>query len=131
MNLIDTSGWIEILTDGPQADIFVRIARSEPQLLVPALVAAEVAHHVQLHLGEQAALDALAAVSRGTPAPFTVALAGMAARVADEFGLSFRQSLIYAHARQATADLWTMDPAFENLPRVRYLPPRPRGRSIH
>jgi len=131
MNVLDTSAWLEILAGGPRADRFLGVARIHGYLLVPSLIVAEVVHHVHAHLGDSAAIDALAALSRGTPVPFTASMAGAAARAAEEFGLSFRHSLIYAQARHCGADLWTMEPAFEPLPGVRYVPRPPPDRPIH
>ena len=131
MNIIDSSGWIEIFTGGPQGDRFARIARIERDLVVPALVVAEVVQHVHTHLGDGPAMDALAALARGIQLPFTAAMAGAAARAAEEYGLSFRNSLVYAQARHCAADLWTMEPAFEPLPGVRYVPRPPANRLIH
>jgi len=131
MNVLDTSAWLEILTGGPRADRFLGVARLKPSLLVPSLIVAEVVHHVHVHLGDSAAIDALAALSHGTPVPFTASMAGATARAAEEYGLSFRNSLIYAQARHCAADLWTMEPAFEPLPGVRYVPRPSRERLIH
>ena len=131
MNVLDTSAWLEILTGGPRADRFLAVARIDCCLLVPSLIVAEVVHHVHVHLGDGPAIDALAALSRGASVPFTASMAGATARAAEEFGLSFRNSLIYAQARHCAADLWTMEPAFEPLPGVRYVPRPAPDRPIH
>jgi toxin FitB len=131
MNIIDSSGWIEIFTGGPQGDRFARIARIERDLVVPALVVAEVVQHVHAHLGDGPAMDALAALARGIQLPFTAAMAGAAARAAAERGLSFRNSLVYAQARHCGAELWTLESALEHLPGVRCLSRALPERSLH
>ena len=42
MNLVDSSGWLEYLADGPAADVFAPALEAVESLLVPAICVTEV-----------------------------------------------------------------------------------------
>ena len=43
MNVVDSSGWIEYLTDSPNADFFAPAIQDAAQLIVPSISIYEVA----------------------------------------------------------------------------------------
>ena len=42
LQVVDSSGWIEVLTNGPQADRFLEVIDDETSLIVPAITVFEV-----------------------------------------------------------------------------------------
>ena len=125
LNLVDSSGWIEYFTDGPNADRFA-VPLSDPgKLVVPTVSIYEVFRVVVRRRGEGDALRVAAAMSRGREIPLASALALEAARLAHERRLAMADGIILATARLTRATLWTQDVDFEGLPGVRYIPKVP------
>ena len=125
LNLVDSSGWIEYFTDGPNAGRFA-VPLSDPgKLVVPTVSIYEVFRVVLRRRGEGDALRVAAAMSRGREIPLTSALALEAARLAHERRLAMADGIILATARLTRAALWTQDVDFEGLPGVRYIPKIP------
>lgn len=119
-NLVDSSGWIEYFTDGPNAKIFAEPLCDASRLVVPALCFYEVFRVVLRERGENDALRVAALMSHGREVPLSSALALESARLAQQWHLAMADSIILATARLTGATLWTQDADFENLPEVRY-----------
>ena len=120
LNLVDSSGWIEYFTDGPNADIFAEPLSDANRLVVPSLCFYEVFRVVLRERGEDDALRVAASMSRGREVPLTSALALESGRLAQELGLAMADSIILATARLTGATLWTQDADFEDVPQVRF-----------
>ena len=63
--VVDSSGWIEVFTDGPQAGSFVAVLDSAPALVVPVISILEVFKWVLREHSEAQAIQAVAAMHRG------------------------------------------------------------------
>jgi predicted nucleic acid-binding protein len=131
MNLVDTSGWIEYFTDGPNAAFFAPAVEDTARLVVSVVSLYEAAKKVRAAEGEGAALRAIAQMKEGRVATVTEEVALAAAVISLERRLPMADSLIYATARSWRAALWTQDEHFRGLPGVRYCPAQasPRGKS--
>ena len=125
LNLVDSSGWIEFFTDGPNAGAFAGPLSDDSRLVVPTVSVYEVFRVVLRRRGEDDALRAAASMSRGREIPLSSALALEAARLAHENGLAMADGIILATARLTAATLWTQDVDFEGMPHVRYFPKVP------
>ena len=125
MNLVDTSGWIEYFTDGPNAEFFAPAIEDTGRLVVSVISMYEAAKKVRAEGGEAAALRAIAQMKEGRVAPVTEGVALAAAVVSAESRILMADSLIYATARSLRATLWTQDEHFRSLPGVRYCAARP------
>lgn len=121
-NLVDSSGWIEFFTDGPNAGVFADPLGDEGRLVVPTVSVYEVFRVVLRRRGEDDALRAAAAMGRGREIPLSSALALEAARLAHGRNLAMADAIILASARLNGATLWTQDVDFKGLPDVRYYP---------
>ena len=119
LNIVDSSGWIEYFTDGPNAGRFAGPLSDSDTLVVPTVTIYEVFRVVLRRRGEDDALRVAAAMSRGREIPLTSALALEAAR------LAMADGIILATARLTGATLWTQDVDFEGLANVRYIPRLP------
>ena len=122
LNLVDSSGWIEYFTDGPNADVFAEPLADASRLIVPTVCMYEVFRVVLRQRGEHDALRAAALMASGREVALTSALALEAARLAHENTLAMADGIIMATARFANATLWTQDIDFEGMPHVRFFP---------
>ena len=122
INLVDSSGWIEYFTDGPNADVYAEPLADASRLVVPTVSVYEVFRVVLRRRGEDDALRAAALMNRGRSVPLTSSLALQAARLAHERGLAMADGIILATAQLTGATLWTQDIDFRGIPHVRYVP---------
>ena len=124
MNVVDSSGWLEYFTDGPNAASFAKPIEATAKLIVPTLSIFEVFKRVMTQRGEDVALEAAALMRQGRVVPLDDALALEAARLSVAHRLPMADSIILATALAHRATLWTQDADFENLAGVRYVPKR-------
>jgi toxin FitB len=125
VNVLDSSGWLEIFADGPNADTFAEVAKASDELLVPVVNLYEVFKKVLLDRGESAALEAVAVMLGGRVVDLDEGLALSAAKLSAELHLTMADSMILAAARAHGAILWTQDQDFEGIEDVRYIPRAP------
>jgi predicted nucleic acid-binding protein len=120
VNVVDSSGWIEYLTNGAEADFFAAAILDERELVVPTLSIFEVYRKVLQSREENDALAVVPLMSRGTIVDLTPDLAVAGAELSVQHKLLMADSIILATARAWRATLWTQDADFEGLEGVRY-----------
>lgn len=120
MNLVDSCGWLEYFADGPQADFYAPALEAPASLIVPTICLLEVFKRVLQQRGEDAALQAAAAMHQGLVVPLDASLALRAARISNDLKLPLADSVILATARTYLAVIWTQDAHFQGLEGVRY-----------
>ena len=120
MNVVDSSGWIEYLSGGPNAGYFQEPIEDASALLVPSLSLFEVYRHMVRHLGREEALSVVAAMRKGAVIDLDDRLALEAAELSIDARLPLADSVMLATARSRGAELWTQDSDFEGLEDVRY-----------
>jgi predicted nucleic acid-binding protein len=120
MNLVDSSGWLEYLADGPNAAFF-EPALIGPDLVVSAINVYEVFRKVLRERGEAVALRVAAQMQRAEILPVDGTVAMRAAGIASEHGLPMADAIILATARSVGATLWTQDADFRGLDGVRFV----------
>ena len=113
--MVDSSGWIEVFTDGPQANSFVAVLDSEATLVVPVISILEVFQWVLREHSEAQAIQAVAAMQRGLVVDLDSTLAIAAAQLSHAHRLPMADSIILATARTHQARLLTMDADFRGL----------------
>jgi predicted nucleic acid-binding protein len=121
MNVVDSSGWLEYLSDGPNAGFFANAVEATSQLVVPTISIYEVFKRLLVQRGESEALQAVALLAQGAVIELDVALAVGAAKVSAEEGIPMADSIMLATARAHCATLWTQDTDFEGLEGVEYI----------
>jgi toxin FitB len=121
VNLVDSSGWLEYLADGPNADFFANSILATADLLVPTLSLYEVFKRVLQQRGEDDALQAVALMQQGMIVELSVSLALSAARISLNDRIPMADSIMLATARAYGATLWSQDSDFENIAGVRYI----------
>jgi toxin FitB len=122
VNVVDSSGWLEYLADGPNADFFARPITATADLVVPTLSLYEVFKRVLQQRGEDDALQAVALMQQGTVIELSASLALSAARISLNEKIPMADSIMLATARAYAATLWSQDADFENIPGVQYRP---------
>ena len=121
MNVVDPCGWLEYLSEGPNADFFAPALEAPAELVVPTISVYEVFKHVVQQRGDSDALQAVALMQQGTVVQLTLPLALEAARTSASMGLPMADSVMLATARSFQATLWTQDADFEGIEGVRYV----------
>ena len=122
MNLVDSSGWMEFFTNGPNAAFFAPAVVRVADLIVPTASLYEVFKKILVETGDtNAALLAVNQMKQGEIIDLTEDIALEAATLSFEMKLPMADSIMLATARKHHAALWTQDADFENLPDVRYV----------
>jgi len=127
VNVVDSSGWLEFLADGPNAGFFAPAIERTAELVVPTLSIFEVFKRVLQQRDESQALQAVALMHQGRLADLTAPLAIDAARLSHSARLPMADSIMLATARAYGATLWTQDGDFEGMPGVRFRAKKARG----
>ncbi|MEA2344550.1 MAG: hypothetical protein QOF63_2719 [Thermoanaerobaculia bacterium] len=122
MIVIDSSGWLEFLTDGPAADEYAKYLRKTADVVTPTIVIYEVYKRAKRVLGEEEAIDAVAAMQKTQVMPLTDELALIAADLSLLHKLPMADAIVLATAQAHDADVVTSDADFKDLPRVIYIP---------
>jgi predicted nucleic acid-binding protein len=120
MNVVDSSGWLEYFAEGPNAGHFAAAVTATDELVVPTVTLYEVFKVVLREASENAALQAVAALARGTVADLTPGLALAAAKLSLQHTLPMADAIILATAQAHGATLWTQDAHFQGIGGVRY-----------
>jgi len=121
--LVDSSGWVEFIGDGPLAEKFAPYFEREEHLLVPAIVLYEVYKKLLSAQGSTAADRFLSAALRARLVPIDERLALLAARISLDRRLAMADAMIYATALAAGAHLITSDSHFQGLAEVTVIGP--------
>ncbi len=121
MILVDSCGWLEAIEGAGLAASYAPALAQPDEVLVPTVCLLEVARVMCRERGEQAAADAIAAMTLGTVVPLDVTLAAAAALLGERTALPCADSVIYATAQAHGAEVWTHDEHFRGLPGVRFV----------
>jgi toxin FitB len=113
--VVDSSGWIEVFTNGPLTDRFLAVLETEASLVVPAISILEVFKWVLREHSEAQAIQAAAVMQRGMVVDLDSRLAIAAAQLSHTLRLPMADSIILATARAHQARLYTMDADFKDL----------------
>jgi predicted nucleic acid-binding protein len=121
--LVDSSGWVEFIGDGPLAEKFAPYFEREEHLLVPVIVLYEVYKKLLSAQGSTAADRFLSAALRARVVPIDERLALLAARISLDRRLAMADAMIYATALAAGAHLITSDSHFQGMDEVTVIGP--------
>lgn len=131
MNIVDSSGWLEYFSDGSNAEHFLSPLQEPSSLIVPSITIYEVFKVVLREVGENEALQAIAAMQKGTVVELTASITVNAAKLSMQHNLPMADSIIYATALSHNCVIWTQDADFENLQRVKFFPKNGIGQQGH
>ena len=122
MNIVDSSGWLAYFADEPNAKHFLTPLSDPASLIVPTVIIYEVFKVVLRESGENDALQALAAMQKGTVVALTDSLALAASKLSIKHALPMADSIILATAQEFNAALWTQDSDLKKMNNVKYFP---------
>jgi predicted nucleic acid-binding protein len=122
VNIVDSSGWLEYFSDGPNADHFAAPVGNIAELLVPTIILYEVFKVACRQRGEDSALQVVALMQQGRVVELSSSVALLAAKLSLDVKIPMADSIILATARTNDAILWTQDRDFDGVPGVRYFP---------
>jgi len=120
VNIVDSSGWIEYLTDGNGAKFFADPISNLPELLVPSICFYEVYRIVLREMGDKPAEAAAALMQTARVINLDMNIALSAAAIGHELKLAMADSVILATTRNFSATLWTQDADFKDIEGVKY-----------
>ncbi|MCT0203294.1 type II toxin-antitoxin system VapC family toxin [Synechococcus sp. CS-602] len=120
--VVDSSGWIEFFTDGPNADPFAEAIEQPERLVVPTISLFEVFKWILREHGEGPALQAIALMQGAEVVGLSPEIALHGAQLSLELKLPMADSLMLATAQAFGALLITQDSDFQGLAGVRWLP---------
>ena len=113
--VVDSSGWIEVFTDGPSAEVFLQVMDDEDRLVVPSITIFEVFKWILREHSEADAIQASAVMQRGLVVQLDPMAAIAAAQLSHTLRLPMADSVILTTARQHQARLYSMDADFQGL----------------
>lgn len=120
MNIIDSSGWLEYFSDGPNAKYYLPPLNDTSSLIVPVVTIYEVFKVVLRESSENEALQAVAAMQKGKIIDLTANIAMNASKLSLKHNLPLADSIILATARVFKCVIWTQDSDFQNIEGVNY-----------
>lgn len=120
LHLVDSSGWLEFLVEGPNSAHFAEPLSDPARVVVPTISLYEVFRVVLRARGEDDALRAAVLMQQGREIPLSSTLALEAALLAHDMRLAMADAVILATARATGATLWNQDVDFEGIAGVRY-----------
>jgi len=121
MNVVDSSGWLEFFSDGPNASFFAPPIQKLSELIVPTLSLYEVFKRVLQQRDETQALKAVALMEQAIVVELNAAIALSAAKLSVDLKLPMADSIILAGARAFNAMLWSQDADFEGMEGIRFV----------
>ena len=120
MNIIDSSGWLEYFSDGPNAKYYLPPLNDTSSLIVPVITIYEVFKVVLRETDENEAFQAVAAMQKGKVVELTANIAMFAAKLSLQNNLPMADSIILATAQKYRCVIWTQDSDFQHLENVNY-----------
>ena len=118
--IVDSSGWVEYLGDGPKTKAYARFFEKQEALILPTIVVYEVFKKLFKERGISVAEQFFAHAQElaDNTIVLDTDLAVQAARLSSETGLPMADAIIYATAHALQAELITSDAHFSGLPGV-------------
>jgi predicted nucleic acid-binding protein len=119
--VVDTSAWIEWLTDSALGQKLGKQFPDKAQCIVPTIVQLELSKWLVREVGEEAADQVIAFTQKCVVVALDTAIALLAADVHRQHKLATADAIVYATAQHMGADLLTCDAHFQGLPDVTLL----------
>lgn len=115
--IVDSSGWVEYLGEGPKAAAYARFFEKDHVIFLPTIIVYEVFKKLLRERGVSFAelFYAQARQLAESTIVLDTDLAVQSARLSSETGLPMADAIIYATARALQAELITSDAHFSGL----------------
>ncbi len=122
MNIVDSSGWLEFFSDGPNASIFAEPLSDVTNLIVPSISIFEVFKVVLRESNEDSALVAASLMAQGKVIDLSFEISLQAAKLSHESKIPMADSIIITTGHLHDAVVWTQDGDFKGFQNVKYFP---------
>jgi predicted nucleic acid-binding protein len=116
--VVDTSAWIEWLTDSALGRRLSKEIPDKAHCVVPTIVQLELTKWLTREVGEDEADRVIAYTQKCIVVPLDTRIALLAAELRRSHKLATADAIVYATAREQGAKLLTCDAHFEGLPDV-------------
>jgi len=120
MNLVDSSGWLEYLSDGKNAKLFTPAIEKTNELIVSTINIYEIYKKILLEKDENTAIQVVGLMQQAKVIEVNSTIAIQAAKLSFEQKIPMADSLIYITAKQNDATVWTQDVDFKDLDGVKF-----------
>ena len=120
MNIVDSSGWLEYFSGGPNADKYEKPLSELDKLIVPTVCIYEVFKVVLREKDENSALQAIALMQQSKVVDLNTEISMHAAKISLEYKIPMADSIILSTGLLYESIIWTQDKDFKNLPNVKY-----------
>jgi toxin FitB len=120
VNIVDSSGWLEYFSEGPNAGHYAAPLNDASALIVPVITIYEVFKVVFRESGEKDAIQAVAAMQKGRVIDLNLEIAMAASKQSLKHHLPMADSIILATARAYGCIIWTQDSDFQHIDGVKY-----------
>jgi len=119
--VVDTSAWIEWLTDSQHGKKLSNKFPPKEFCIIPTIVQLELSKWLTRELGEERSDSVIAYTQKCIVTPLDTDIALMAAECHRKHKLATADAIVYATAQHHRAQLMTFDAQFARLPSVTYL----------
>ena len=120
--VVDTSAWIEWLTDSALGKRLGKQFPEPPRCIVPTIVQLELSKWLVREVGEDKANQVIAYTQKCIVVPLDTSIALLAADLHREHKLATADAIVYATAQHQRANLLTCDAHFDGLDGVVFFP---------
>ena len=120
MIVLDSSCWISIFKGESGAESFAEALIKSDEVLVPVICIYEVGKLLIREIGEDSALEAIAAMKQYQIIEIDADISLEAAFLSLKNGIPFADNIILAVTKKYSAVLWTKDSHFKGLEGVQY-----------
>jgi len=121
MNVVDSCGWLEYFSDGPNAGFFCTSNREHGEAVGANADIVRSIKRILQQRTEADALRAIALIRQGQLIDLSDAVTLGAARLSFDLKLPLADSIILFSARMHDAKLWTQDAHFEGISGVSFV----------
>jgi len=126
MTVIDASGWLEYLADGPLAAQYEKYLAKSEAVITPSIAISEVYTKVKKAKGAEVALSVVAQMEKTTVIALDEEIALMAGDLALAHSLALPQAIAYATALKEQAQFLTSNTYLKGLDQVTLLTTKER-----
>ncbi len=120
MNLVDSSGWLEYLSDGKNSKLFAPAIEKTNELIVSTINIYEIYKKILLERDESTAIQVVGIMQQAKVIEVSSIISIQAAKLSYERKIPMADSLIYTTAKLNNAMVWTQDIDFKKLDNVKY-----------
>ena len=120
MNLVDSSGWLEYLSDGKNSKLFAPAIEKTNELIVSIINIYEIYKKILLERDESTAIQVVGIMQQAKVIEVSSIISIQAAKLSYERKIPMADSLIYTTAKLNHAMVWTQDIDFKELDNVKY-----------